>query len=89
MSSDLEYIKNAVSYNLGEKELINFIKTAESNVYNGTDEDGNTITVGIQKNVGFRISTYQSNGWIRINNYELVTDDEGNPYIQTSETYEK
>lgn len=90
---DLEIIKDILNkrFNLdeNEKELISFIKLAESDMYSGKDEDGNDIVVGIQKDVGFRISTYQSNGWIRINSYEIVEDSEGNPYIQESETYEK
>lgn len=90
---DLESVRDVLNkrFNLdeNEKELISFIKLAESDIYSGKDEDGNSIVVGIQKDVGFKISTCQSNGWIRINNYEIVEDDEGNSYIQASETYER
>lgn len=93
MSKSLEDIKDMLNRRLNltgnEKEITDFIKSTKSDVLDGVDEDGNIIIVGIQQNVGFKISTHQSNGWIRINSYELVTDEEGNPYIQESETYEK
>ena len=60
-----------------------------SELYNGKDNEGNIIVFGIDKRVGIRVSTYQSNGWIRINEYTIEKDEEGNEYIERAELYDK
>ena len=72
-----------------EKEFIDFILNCESDIYSGKDEDGNDIVVALERNVGARISTYQSNGWIKVVDYDIVEDENGHMDIQLSETYEK
>lgn len=72
-----------------DKELIEFIKEMNSELYNGKDNEGNIIVFGIDKGVGIRVSTYQSNGWIRINEYTIEKDEEDNEYIERSELYDK
>lgn len=69
-----------------DNSLIQFINKKESDLYESKDNKGNRIIVGIEKGIGLRISTYQSNGWIRINDYYI--DKEENKIIRT-ETYEK
>ena len=67
-----------------DKSIMKAIKKLKSNIYTGKDQDGNTIVVSIQSKEAIQISTYQSNGWIRINNYYLIDDE-----IIRSESYEK
>lgn len=92
MSTENEIIENLKKLGLGpqeEKEFIDFIMNTDSELYNGRNSDGETVVVGVQKGVGIQVSTYQSNGWIRINRFELVEDDEKNLYINQSEEYTK
>lgn len=59
-----------------------FIQNEESSLYGGVDEDCNRVAVTIQKGTGMEISTFQSNGWTRVAEYDA------NGYF-VSETYEK
>lgn len=67
-----------------DKSIIKAIKTVKSGIYLGKE-----CIVSVQRNVGIRVSTYQSNGWIRINDYDLGKDELVNEIIIRSETYEK
>lgn len=84
-----DIINNITSGERNEQKLIDFIIDTESNMLDGTDSNGQHIIIGIQKGVGLQISTYQDNGWIRIHRFEIIENEEGNPEIQESETYEK
>lgn len=72
-----------------DKQLIKAIKNTDSNLFSGKDVDGNQISLGIEKGKGIRVSTYQSNGWIRINEYTIEFDDENNEYIERAEMFTK
>lgn len=64
-------------------------KVQEGELYTAKNENNEDIVIAIQPNVGLRISTYQSNGWIRINNYDIAEDENRQYYIIRSEEYEK
>lgn len=72
-----------------EKEFADFVMNCESDIFNGYNSDGEAITTAIEKGVGVRISTYQNNGWIRINSYYLSFNEDGNPEVTETEEYEK
>lgn len=72
-----------------DKQLIKAIKNTDSNLFSGKDIDGNQISLGIEKGKGIRVSTYQSNGWIRVNEYTIEFDDENNEYIERVEMFTK
>lgn len=72
-----------------DKQLIKTIKNTDSNLFSGKDTDGNQISLGIEKGKGIRVSTYQSNGWIRVNEYTIEFDDENNEYIERAEMFTK
>lgn len=72
-----------------DKQLIKAIKNTDSNLFSGKDIDGNQISLGIEKGKGIRVSTYQSNGWIRVNEYTIEFDDENNEYIERAEMFTK
>lgn len=56
----------------------------EPDIYTSSNGDGEMIAVTVSSKYKFRVSTYQHNGWTRINDYIY---DEG--YWEMSETYEK
>lgn len=72
-----------------DKQLIKTIKNIDSNLFSGKDIDGNQISLGIEKGKGIRVSTYQSNGWIRVNEYTIEFDNENNEYIERAEMFTK
>lgn len=72
-----------------DKQLIKAIKNTSSNLFSGKDIDGNQISLGIEKGKGIRVSTYQSNGWIRVNEYTIEFDNENNEYIERVEMFTK
>ena len=73
-----------------DKSIIKFIDTMETALYFGKNADGDNITVGVEKSVGMRISTYQKNNWIRINDYYIEIDDVTKQrFIVKTEGYEK
>lgn len=72
-----------------DKQLIKVIKDTNSDLFSGKYIDGNQISLGIEKGKGIRVSTYQSNGWIRINEYTIEFDDENNEYIERAEMFTK
>lgn len=84
-----EYIDNWNLGELSERELIDFINSSESDLFTGKDVEDNDISIIINKGVNIEYRTYQSNGWVRINRYELAEDDEGNIIIVESESYDK
>ena len=84
-----EYIDNWNLGELSERELIDFINSSESDLFTGKDVEDNDISIIINKGVNIEYRTYQSNGWIRINRYELAEDDEGNIIAVESESYGK
>ncbi len=57
----------------------------EQGIFSSKDNEGNEVVVGVGKD-GFQLSTYQSNGWVRVNIYTY--DKENNEWIN-EETYEK
>lgn len=73
---------------LDKEEFIDFINSCDSNIYSGKNEDEEEIVVEIQKNVGIKVSTYQNNGWIRVNIY-TISKEEGYTDIIMEETFEK
>lgn len=72
-----------------DNSLIDAILNCKSDIYTGKDVEGNEIVIATQNSVGIRVSTYQSNGWIRINNYDIAEDENRQYYIIRSENYEK
>lgn len=64
-------------------------KVQEGELYTAKNENNEDIVIAIQPNVGLRISTYQSNGWIRINTYDIAEDENRQYYIIRSEEYER
>lgn len=85
-----EKIKRILNTDLNnDKEVIKLIQEVESDILAGTFSNGESFSLRIQKNVGLTISTYQDNGWIRINNYELIKDDFNDIVLERSESYEK
>lgn len=56
----------------------------EPDIYTSSNEDGEMLAVTVKSKYEFRVSTYQNNGWTRINDYVY---DEG--CWTMSETYEK
>lgn len=72
-----------------DNSLIDAILNCKSDIYTGKDVEGNEIVIATQNSVGIRVSTYQSNGWIRINNYDIAEDENRQYYIIRSEEYEK
>lgn len=72
-----------------DKEVIKLIQEVGSDILTGTFSNGEKFSLRIQKDVGLTIATYQDNGWIRINNYELVKDDFNDIVLERSESYEK
>lgn len=61
------------------KEQINFtepnsvknaIQSLASNIYGGTNVAGERVAVMLQQNVGMTIHVYQSNDWIRVDEYD-------------------
>ena len=75
---------NSINSDEGIKKFIKSISENDLGYYDGTNVDGETILVFICSN-GYRVSTYQSNGWIRINEYTLDIDGD----LVVSEYYEK
>ena len=74
-----------------DKSIIEFIRSLDEQdkgMFTGTDEDGETIVVTIGTN-GFRVSTYQNNNWIRINEYLLTKDEYNKDELIRSESYER
>ena len=51
----------------------------QEGLFTSNNENKEDLIVGISKD-GFRISTHQSNGWIRINEYTY--DKENNDWIE-------
>lgn len=72
-----------------EDSLIDLILNTESDICEGKNGNGEKVIILIQQNVGLRVSTYQNNGWIRINEYSLETDENREYYIIRGESYEK
>lgn len=75
---------NSICTDEDNKKFIKSISENDLGYYDGTNVDGETILVFICSN-GYRVSTYQDNGWIRINEYTLDIDGD----LVISESYEK
>ena len=75
---------NSICTDEDNKKFIKSISEDDLGYYDGINVDGETILVFICSN-GYRVSTYQDNGWIRINEYTLDVDGD----IVISEYYEK
>lgn len=76
-------MKKTLNYDLKtEESRRTFIQNEESSLYGAVDEDGNRVAVKLQKGIGMEISTFQSNGWTRVAEYDA------NGYF-VGETYEK
>lgn len=85
-----EQFKKIMDSDLSDDQAVmDIIQNCSSSIYTGTFDSGDSFTLGIEKGVGMRISTYQSNNWIRINDYELEKDENGELFIVRSESYEK
>lgn len=60
----------------GRKELIE--KYGDSKcMFSGENEDGQLVTVSIDKENGIVVKTNQHNGWIRVNYYDKNGETEG------------
>lgn len=75
---------NSICTDEDNKKFIKSISENDLGYYDGTNVDGETILVFICSN-GYRVSTYQDNGWVRINEYTLDIDGD----LVISEYYEK
>lgn len=87
MVNSIENIKDLDFSN--DKQVMQFIQETSSDIIAATNVDGEDLVIGIDTGTAMRVSTYQKNGWTRIMDYEIVEDDEGNPYIERTESYEK
>jgi len=67
---------NKIDFN-DNKSIINFINDIDFDVEltSGLNSDGETIVISAQKGEFLRISTYQNNGFIRVNIYTLDGTD--------------
>lgn len=92
MEDKIEIMNKINDIHLGQSldrdKFIDFITNCESDMYSGKNEDNEGIVISIQKDIGIKVSTYQSNGWIRVNNYTLSKED-GYTDIIMEETFEK
>lgn len=78
---------NSINFN-NDDSIIEFIcSIKKSDIFSGTNECGETFVLSVD-NKGFRVSTYQSNGWIRINDYS-ISYEYGKPELTRGELYEK
>ena len=57
-----------------DNSIINFINNNEAEAMTGTNSDGETIVMSVQKGINLSISTYLDNGFIRTTIYTI--DDE-------------
>lgn len=71
-----------------EKQVINFIHTMPTEIYNGKNTDGEIIILSTRKDVGFRLSTFQDNGYIHILEYEIQKDSFGKEELIIEESFE-
>lgn len=51
------------------EERAKFIAENESSMYGGKNEEGEEVVVMLEKGLGMDVHTYQSNGWIRVDEY--------------------
>lgn len=72
---------------LDKEKFVEFIMNCDNDMYSGKNEDGEEIVVATQRFTGIKVSTYQKNGWIRVNDYTLSIDENGIDVIM-SETFE-
>lgn len=74
-----------------DTSVINFIqsiKSSDIDLFTGKNANKEDIILTIIKE-GFRVSTHQKNGWIRINEYTIIKNDYSKPELIRSESYEK
>ena len=46
-----------------------FIQNEDTDIYVGVNDDGEIVTVKLEKGVGMTITTMQDNGWTRVDDY--------------------
>lgn len=56
------------------------IQTLESSVYGGKNVDGEKVIVLLQRNIGMTVHVHQSNGWIRVDDYDAAGYKESETY---------
>lgn len=52
--------------------VIDLINNTESGIYGTENEDRERVDISISKGVGMDVYTYQKNGWIRMDSYDLT-----------------
>lgn len=85
----VEFLNKVCNSTACEEELIALITKSESDMLEGVNADGETVIVGIEQGVGIRLSTHQSNGYIRTDDFYLDYDEDGYPEILRTESYTK
>ena len=68
-------IKEAKKYPIkmdSPESVISLINNTESGIYGTENEDGERVGVCVSKGVGMDVYTYQKNGWIRMDSYDLT-----------------
>ena len=76
-------IKEAKKYPIkmdSPESVISLINNTEDGLYGTENEDGEQVNVFVSKGVGMDVYTYQKNGWIRMDSYDLTG-------FRTSQTY--
>ena len=58
-----------------DNSIINFIDNNEAEAMTGTNSDGETIVMSVQKGINLSISTYLDNGFIRTTIYTIDDGD--------------
>lgn len=63
----------------GRKELIELYKNLPSDLFSGTNEDGEEILLSVSES-GITLETKQKNGWCRVNYYDSDGEAEGETF---------
>lgn len=87
---DLKHRFNNINFDRDESviKFIQSIQESDLELFSGINVNKETIVLGLS-NQGFKVSTYQNNGWIRINEYNIIDDKNSRPQLIRSESYEK
>lgn len=49
-----------------------FIDNEESSLYGGVNSDGERVSIKLEKGEWLTITTYQENGWVRVEDYNQL-----------------
>lgn len=74
---------------IDEKKFIYWVNNTDSDMYEFTNEDEERGVLVIVRGSGIAIQTYQNNGYIRINEYTIREDENGESFVNVFETFNK